>query len=108
MTSVRASSMARIAVFTAASNISSGSPGPKSPASYALTDANHQPGLPCDPMTDVGRRGRASVMRDLRWGFGGPQVWGPHVRWGFGGPQEWGPHVQRCARRWRPARPRAV
>src|SRR5882672_4904140 len=56
-----ASSMSRTAVFTASSNISSRSPEPKSPASDALTDANHQPGLPCEPMTDVGSRGNVSL-----------------------------------------------
>src|SRR5712691_11361088 len=57
MMSIPAVSMSRIAVCTASSNISSMSPGPISPASHAFTAVNHQPGLPWDPTTEVGRRG---------------------------------------------------
>jgi tRNA dimethylallyltransferase len=42
-----------------------------------------------DPMRIAARIHDTLVQR----GFGGPQMWGPHVQRGFGGPQMWGPHV---------------
>ena len=53
--------MSRIAVSAASSNISSRSPGPYSPASYAFTVANHHPGLPCDPTTVDGISGSSAI-----------------------------------------------
>src|SRR5262249_48047744 len=63
MMSRPARSMSRIAVSAASSNISSRSPGPYWPASYALTVANHHPGLPCDPTTLEGISGRSAIDR---------------------------------------------
>src|SRR6188474_1521378 len=53
--------MSRMAVSAASSNISSRSPGPYSPASYAFTVANHQPGLPWEPTTVDGISGRSAI-----------------------------------------------
>src|SRR6185295_16501535 len=61
MTSRPARSMSRMAVSAASSNISSRSPGPYSPASYAFTAANHQPGLPWEPTTVDGISGRSAI-----------------------------------------------
>src|SRR5215468_8813437 len=61
MMSRPARSMSRIAVSAASSNISSRSPGPYWPASYALTVANHHPGLPWEPTTLDGISGRSAI-----------------------------------------------
>src|SRR5438445_2664095 len=61
MMSIPVVSMSRTAACTASSNISSRSAGPNSPRSYALTPANHQPGLPWEPTTAVGMRGSVIV-----------------------------------------------
>jgi hypothetical protein len=66
MMSMPADSMSRMAVCTASSNISSMSPGPISSASHAFTAVNHQPGLPWEPTTDVGRIGNALMTLSLR------------------------------------------
>jgi hypothetical protein len=58
--------MSRMAVSAASSNISSRSAGPASPASYAFTSVNHQAGLPWEPTTEVGRRGRLLMTLSLR------------------------------------------
>src|SRR5438046_1242893 len=59
--------MSRIAVSAASSIISSRSKGPQRPSSQALTPSNHQPALPCDPTTVVGKIGSLStnVLRPL-------------------------------------------
>src|SRR5262252_1263719 len=61
MMSSPARSMSRIAVSAASSNISSRSPGPYCPPSYALTVANHHPGLPWEPTTLDGISGRSAI-----------------------------------------------
>src|SRR5262249_30161343 len=61
MMSRPARSMSRIAVSAASSNISSRSPGPYWPASYAFTVANHHPGLPWEPTTLDGISGRSAI-----------------------------------------------
>src|SRR5262245_49135651 len=61
MMSRPARSMSRIAVSAASSNISSRSPGPYWPASYALTVANHHPGLPWEPTTLDGISGSSAI-----------------------------------------------
>ena len=66
MTSMPARSMSRMAVSAASSNISSRSPGPASPASWAFTSVNHQAGLPWEPTTDVGSRGTVLMTLFLR------------------------------------------
>src|SRR5215831_14486710 len=65
MMSSPARSMSRMAVSAASSNISSRSAGPYSPASTFFTVANHQPGLPWEPMTAEGMRGRDAIRHVL-------------------------------------------
>src|SRR5438105_6625337 len=71
MMSIPARSMSRIAVSAASSIASSRSAGPNSPASCALTEANHQPGLPWEPTTVVGICARSAMARVLRSVGGG-------------------------------------
>src|SRR5215813_11880279 len=61
MMSMPAASMSRMAVWAASSNISPRSVGPNSSRSSAFTDANHQPGLPCEPTTELGRIGSSAM-----------------------------------------------
>src|SRR5438876_1209329 len=79
MMSRPARSMSRMAVSPASSNISPRSPGPNCPASKALTAANHQPGLPWDPTTVDGMRGRVGI-RSFLLSRGGRATAGPGPR----------------------------
>src|SRR5438128_1751327 len=61
MMSIPAFSMSRIAVLAASSNISSMSPGPNSPCSRALTEANHQRALACRGAAEHGEHAVGQV-----------------------------------------------
>src|SRR4030095_15324299 len=80
MMSMPAFSMSRMAVLAASSNISSMSPGPNSPCSNALTEANHQLGFPWEPTTAVGIRGRLIVTILHSWGQSQPLAREPRAR----------------------------